>query len=129
MSDQAKITRTRREVRRYERTVDVEIGVMPRQTRAEALTVVVEQRLGDIERYETGEPTVSLTLKRTTRSGEPTYKGDRRVTIPPKVRDRDRWSTGVWQFDDDTVARLRVLREQVLVEFGTIDWDEQGPGQ
>lgn len=124
--EQAKITRTRRETRRYERSVDIELGMMPRQTRAEALTVVVQQRLGDLERYETREPVVTLTLKRTTKAGEPTYKGDRQVTIS-EARVRDRWSSGIWQFDDDTVARLLALREQVLVEFGTIDWEDARP--
>ena len=124
----AKITRTRTEVRRYERSVEIALDMSPRQTRADAQTVVVTQKLGDISRYETGEPRVVLNVARTTKKGEPTYSGKRSYDLALVDTDRDRIKWGdVLDFTPETVDRLRELRDAVLDEWASIDWETAQP--
>lgn len=131
MSAQAKITRVRQEARRYERSVpDLVLGVVKGQSRAEALTVSRSQSVGDVRAFER-EPRVTPTVRRLRKDGEVAYRGTTRFTLTGDVdvTKRPRWADGVWQFDDETIGRLNLLAQQVLVEFGTINWDEQGPGR
>lgn len=118
-----KITHTRRETRRYERQADVALVMSKGQTRAEALTVSVQQVLGDLERFETGEPRVMLHVRRLTRDGVQTYKGKRTYDLALVDTDRERSKWGdVNDFTPETVDALRALRGDVLREFAGIAW-------
>lgn len=120
----AKITRTRTEVRRYERSVEIALDMAPRQTRADAQTVVVTQKLGDLGRYETGEPRVVLNVTRTTKKGEPTYSGKRAYDLALVDAEPSRWGDHN-DFTPETIDRLRELRDAVLDEWASIDWEAQ----
>jgi len=128
VSEQAKITRRIREERTYERTVEgLTLDMSKGQTNAEPTTVTVRQLLGDLERFEDGKPRVILNVKRTTRGGLPTYKGQRTYNLNLVDVDRSTVKWGdVLDFTEGTVDGLRELRARVLAEWDEIDWDEAG---
>jgi hypothetical protein len=121
-----KITRQRRETRRYERQVLVTLDMAKGQTRAEALTVTVQQVLGDLEHYESEKPRVTLNVKRTRRDGKASYNGKRKYDLA--IVDSDPETRAPWHdandFTPETVERLRALRDDVLREFAGIAWDQ-----
>lgn len=123
----AKITRTIVETRRYERTAEIVLDMAPRQTRAEATTVVVIETIGGARSaFDPTGPRVTLNVTRTTKKGEPTYTGSRRYDLAIVDVAADRWSPRN-DFTPETVERLRELRDAVLDEWASIDWDSVKP--
>jgi hypothetical protein len=124
---QAKISRRIVETRSYERTVDVELGMKPGQTRAEALAVRVFQTLGEVYAWQDSRPVIRLEVKRTTKAGARTSKGRRYYDIEWLARNDGRpakWNS-LDDFDDDTQDRLRDLAKTLLVEFHDVNWTAQ----
>lgn len=125
MSVQVKTTRTIVETRRYERTVpDLQLDVLPRKLRAEALHIVVTETIGGPY----AGTSVWLHTNRYRKDGELSAAQPRRFPIHELADARSRlrmWTPQIFEttFTDETNGRLVDLHAQVLEELTSVDWD------
>lgn len=114
------------EARIYERAVDVELEVKPGQYATEALTVLVAERSGSHKPYINGLA-ISLRVRQTTKAGATPKRGAVSSIDLLSLAKGHVYGNVARLFTQPTIARLRLLAEQVRIEHGTIDWEDVTP--